>query len=201
MSEVTPVPDGLPVGGDLLRLGSFETLKKKAVPLMMEFGVNVNMGPFLVSSSRSVLWVTPRTARVRAAFRPLRVGTFFAEVVDAVVKMGRECQWGNVQPLTPEGLVAAIAHLRSYDLPDLELLAHPDFTWDGPAPVQVEMDGEMQRTLLGLPIENADWLDPHTLVVVPQDRDYVGFVMLRGGQGISVTHNASRGIGICRSPR
>jgi hypothetical protein len=198
--DLVPVPEGIPVGGDLLRILSFDRQKsrKKAVPLMMEFGVNPDTGPFLVSSTRSVMWIAPRVPRVRAAFRHLQVGTFFTEVIDAVAAMGAESRWGNVQPPTPDGLLAAIGHLRSYDLPAPEVLAHPDFSWDGPLPVTSETDGESHRTLLGLPLELADWLDPATLVVVPQERDYVGFVMTHEERGLGLVHNACRGIAVCR---
>jgi hypothetical protein len=196
-SQIASGKLGIAVAGDLLRIHSLSR-QGKGVPLFMEFSVNPETGPFLVSSSRSTLWVTPRVPKVRAAFRPLEVDHFFAEVVGAVAAVGREAEWGNVQPFTPDGLLRAVAHLRSYGLEDLEVLAHPEADWGGLRPVETEVEGEVVRTILGLPLEDASWLDTNTIVVVPQDKDYVGFLYKFGNRGLAVVHNASRGVAVCQ---
>jgi hypothetical protein len=162
---------------------------------MMEFTVNRETGPFLVSSTRSVLWVTPKVPKVRAASRPMQLGSFFNEVVRAVVDVGGVSNWGNVHPLTPEGLINAVAHLRSYDLTDLEILSAPKMDMSG-FPLVTGPEGQL--FLGGLPLVEADWLEPNTLVVLPQDRDYVGFVIMFGERGLAVVHNACRGIAVCQ---
>jgi hypothetical protein len=194
--EVTPVPAGIPIPGDLLRLGTVDRRKPKAVPLMMEFAVNPQTGPFLVSSTRGVMWIAPRTPKIRAASRPLKLGPFFMEVIHEVAVMGAESKWGNVHPFSPEGLLNAVAHLRSYDLTDLEILKGPTTDLSAfPAPVS---GPEEQPFLMGLPLVDAEWLEPGFLVVVPQDRDFVGFMLLFGERGLAVVHNASRGVALCR---
>lgn len=197
-SEISPGTGGLSVSGDLLRIHSLDKRPKKGVPLMMEFAINPDTGPFLVSSTRAVMWITPRVPKVRAAFRPMEMGPFFAEVIAAVAKLGEEAKWGNVHPLSPDGLLQAIGHIRSYDINELEILAHPDTDWGRLAPVETETEGETHRTLLGLPVEHAEWLDPSTVVVVPQEKGFVGFMFLFGDKGLAVVHNASRGIAVCR---
>ena len=198
--EVVPVPTGIPIPGDLLRLGTVDrknSRNPKAVPLMMEFSVNPQTGPFLVSASRGLMWVTPRTPKIRAASRPLKLGLFFMEVIREVAGMGAESNWGNVHPMTPEGLLLAVAHLRSYDLTDLEILRGPNTDLTGfPEPAN---GPEEQPFLLGLPLVEADWLQPGFLVVVPQDRDFVGFMLMFGDRGLAVVHNASRGIALCKA--
>lgn len=197
-----PITTGIAVVADLLRVVEMDAkrLRKGAVPLMMEFAVNPETAPFLVSSTRAVMWITPRKPAVRAAVRPMQdVGAFFREVVDAVAEVGAEAEWGNVQPFTAEGVVQALGHVRSYDLPDLEILAHPDVDWQGIPSPQKDEAGHL--TLLGFPLVHATWLDLKTLIVVPQDRDYLGFVMLVGGRGLSVVHNASRGMAIIRGTK
>lgn len=197
MTEV--VQDGIPVGSDLLRMSLF-TAPGTKTPLMMEFKVNPATGPFLVTSTRGVMWVSPREPKVRAAFRDIQQDTFFREVVQAVADTGVEASWGNVQPLTAAGLLAAIAHVRSYDLSALEVLMHPK-TVINDLPVRETTEAEeVVRTICGFPVEFADWLDVGVVVVLPQDRDYVGFIVARGGRGVAVIHNASRGMAVCRNP-
>lgn len=191
--------EGIPVGSDLLRMSPFAAQGTKT-PLMMEFKVNPATGPFLVTSTRGVMWVSPREPKVRAAFRDIQPDSFFREVVQAVADTGAEASWGNVQPLTTAGLLTAIAHVRSYDLSALEVLMHPKTVVEG-LPVQ-EMTTEAEevvRTICGFPVEFADWMDVGVVVVLPQDRDYVGFIVSRGGRGVAVIHNASRGMAVCRN--
>lgn len=195
--NVVPGHSGLSVSGDLLRIHSLSP-GAKGTPLWMEFSVNMETGPFLVSSTRATMWITPRVPKVRAAFRRVNADDYFKEVVSAVADLGREAKWGNVQPFTPEGLLQAVAHLRSYDLNDLEVLAHPETDWGLLNPIRNEIDGDIIRTVLGFPVEDASWLDKDTVVVVPQNKDYVGFLIHYGDRGVSVVHNACRGIAICR---
>ena len=197
-SDLVRVPDGVSVGSDLLRVSTLELIKGKGVPLMMEFPVNLATGPFLVSSTRGVLWVSPREPKVRAAFRPLNVEVFFREVVSAVVEMGVVAEWGNIHPLTPAGLIQAVGHLRSYDLSALEVLLHPDTMGSVQVLTRETEAEEVVRTLVGFPVELAEWVPPGVVVIVPQDRDFVGFVVTRGAKGVAVVHNASRGIAVCR---
>jgi len=198
-SELHPIPTGIPIPGDLLRIGAVGRKKDRspnAVPLMMEFSVNPETGPFLVSSSRGLMWVTPRSPKIRAASRLISLGSFFMEVVQEVSAMGKEADWGNTHPLTPEGLLHAIAHLRSYDLADLEILKGPQTDLSAfPEPTQ---GPEGQLFLLGLPLVEAEWLQPNYLIIVPQDRDFVGFLLMFGDRGLAVIHNASRGLALCR---
>lgn len=199
MSDVVPAPDGISVGSDLLRVSSLDSGsgRTKGAPLMMEFKVNLETGPFLVSSTRGVLWVSPREPKVRAAFRVVKPEALFQDVIQAVLSAGVSSEWGNVHPLTTAGVIGAIAYVRSYELPTLEILMHPDVAG---LPVSVqEVDGEVIRTLCGLPVELADWLPMNTLVILPQDRDYVGFFLSYEGRGVAVVHNASRGIAICQA--
>lgn len=180
--------DRIPLTSDLLRIYSFnQGSEKKATPLMMEFKVNPETSPFLISSARAIMWVNAHGQKVRAAFRPIDPAKFFAEVVDEVARMGAEASWGNVHPLTAAGIQAAIAHLLSYDLPAPEILAHPNATF--------EFTSDL---FFGCRVHRTDWLDPGIVLVVPQDRDFVGFLLMSENTGLSVVHNASRSIAICR---
>lgn len=172
-----------------------------SVPLMMEFPVNSSLAPFLVSSSKSCLWISrSHNGLVRAATRAVSaIEQYFLEVTKEIITEGRRREWGNVHPLTVSGIQAAIDHVRYYDLEELEILAHPQMPW-GRISKKWKTEGrEIPLALLGLPVQPAPWLPKHTVLVVPRDREYVGFVLLFQERIASVVHNASRGVGVATS--
>jgi len=178
-----------------------KTERPGSVPLMMEFPVNSSLAPFLVSSSKSCLWLNrSHNGIVRAATREIdELEEYFLEVTKAVIQEGRKKEWGNVHSLTVKGIQAAIDHVRYYDLEDLEILAHPQMPW-GRISKKWKTEGrEIPLALLGLPVQPAPWLPKNTVIVVPRDREYVGFVLLFQERIASVVHNASRGLGIATS--
>lgn len=201
------------------RLASQALKRKGTVPLMLEFPVIEETAPFLVSSTSSVMWVNNAHPgpSVKAAVREVGLGAFFAEVIEAVVAMGREMQWGNVHPLTPEGVRAAIAHLEYYELGALELLiprAHQasevvllDDNDDGEGveengkrvePVDL-MPPELRPLIedIGLPFRPSSWVPDNTIIVVPKDRTFVGVVSQVTNKKLAgVVHNAARGIAV-----
>lgn len=198
------------------------TLKSKAmqhkghVPLMVEFTVSPDTAPYLVTSSSSTMWIVePHPGpMVRAAVRQMNVWDLYQEILESVAAMGRQHQWGNVQPLTVAGLRAAIDHVDFYDQGPLELLiprAHPAKEAD-----PSEREGEAQekpkraelvnlmppelRLLLEdvvLPFRTCSWVPPNTIIVVPKDRGFVGVASrVSAGKLAAVVHNAARGIAI-----
>lgn len=171
--------------------------KRHGFPLMMEFPVNPELAPFLVSSSKATLWVRAYSGKVRAAVRMVDdLPGYFWEIVQAVIKESRAENWGNVQPLSRAGLLDAIEHVKSYGLDDLELLANPETDWGSIDPTWAVAEGDIPMALMGLPLQTAPWVETNTVLVVPKDRAFVGFVMLFAGRIVSVVHNASRGIGV-----
>lgn len=162
-----------------------QTRRGAASPLLMEFQVNPELGPFLVSSTRSVQWVShaSKTGMIRAAVRKRH--QIEEDVVAAVISMGTEMQWGNVHPLTTEGVRSCVEHLRYYELDPLEILVASDTDLEG-----VELPEGVQAL-------RADWLPADALVVVPVDRGYVGTVGTIGQhKAVAVVHNASRGMAV-----
>jgi hypothetical protein len=194
--------------------------RKGTLPLILEFQVAVETAPYLVSSSSSVMWITDRHPGniVKAAVRDCTVGEFFTEVIDAVATMGRQQNWGNVHPLTIDGLLAAVDHVAFYDLGPLELLiprTHLNdvaFLDDEDGGEEAEDDGKRVepvdlmplglRPLIeetGLPFRPSSWVPDGTIVVVPKDRAFVGVVNKLTPKKIAgVVHNAARGIAIVR---
>ena len=192
------------LAGSLLQVITYEKRteveRPGAIPVMMEFPVNPSLTPFLVSSSKGTLWVGPRGNVVLAATRKMpNLPDYFWEVVRSTIMEGRREGWDNAHPLTKAGIEAAIEHVKYYDFDDLEILANPATPWGDIEPEWAIKQGEIPLVLLGLPLQPATWLPAHTVVVVPKDRQYVGFVLLLQEHIASVVHNASRGIGIATS--
>jgi hypothetical protein len=179
--------------------------KKGSVPLFMEFPVNPHLAPFLVTRARSgdamSLWVERvKNGRIKAALRHVpSLDDYYREVVVQIADKSQEDEWGNTHPLTREGLKAAIAHVEHYGFEELELLAHPQMPWKNVHPSWNNDGRGMVLTLLDLPVQPTPWLPKDTLVVIPRDREMVGFVFLTQERVASVVHNAARGVGIATS--
>lgn len=150
---------------------------------MVELPVNRELGPFLVSSTRSVAWVdrVSRESRVRAAVRPRR--GLEQDIVTAVLDLGTRLEWGNVHPMIQRGVDACVAHLREYGFEEIECLASAATTIDvdlGPTPLEV-----------------VGWMPIDCLVFVPTDRSFVGsLASISPNECLALVHNASRGIAI-----
>ena len=182
--------------------------KEGIVPLFIEVPVNEDLAPFLVSRARSgsemTLWVDRvRGGRVKAALREVpNLFDFFLEVVHRIQERGHHEEWGNVHPLSKEGIGSAIGHLKDHGFSesDLEILAHPDMPWQAIEPSwKGDSDKGLVLSLMGLAVQPTPWLDKDTLVVLPRDREMVGFVFLTQQKVASVVHNASRGVALATS--
>lgn len=175
---------------NLLQVVSFDhtvrqTKKGARAPIMMEFTVNPELAPFLVSSMNSVAWVpkASKTGNVRAAVRP-RDG-FESDVVASVVSFGKDAQWGNVHPLTTEGVELCVEHLEYYELGPLELVVNPDTDLE-----DVELPEHVNYA-------EAGWMPVDAVAVVPMDRGFLGTMGVIGqGRIVAVLHNPSRGIAV-----
>lgn len=175
--------------------------------MMLEFVVSPETAPYLVSSSKGMVWIeaamtptkelwpgeTPAHV-VRVAVRKDVKTEFFAEVVEHVAAKGRELEWGNVHEPTPDGVGAAIAHVRGYDLGDLCLLHSREnllFDWG---------DGQSIKAFAlanGCLIQPCSWLKSDTVVIVPKNREFLGTIGYMGRKGtVVVVHNAARGMAI-----
>jgi len=178
------------MSSDLLEVTSFdamvrETRRGRVTPYMIEFQVNPDIAPYLVSSVTSVVWVdhASRASTIRAAVRK-RQG-IEADMIAAIVEMGAQAEWGNVHPLTSEGVAACIEHLRYYGLEQVEILVAPDTDLAG-----IDLPA-------GIPRTDAAWLARDAVVVLPADRGFVGTLGIIGQhKGVAVMHNPSRGVGV-----
>lgn len=178
---------------NLLQVVRFKTeaVKRKALPLMLEFKVNAECAPYLVSSSHGLVWVEQAHPGdiIKAAVREIRSpGDVFEEAVRTIAVEGRAREWGNVHPYTQDGLQAAVSHLESYDFDDLEILTRP---------VGKTVPWLQADALGGVPVRHTAWVPKGWLVVVPKDREFVGLLgHLTTRQVVAAIHNPSRGVAI-----
>jgi len=163
-------------------------LKKGAIPLAMEFPVDVQTAPYLVSSSNSLVWVSEApSSTVRGAVRRgLELGDLFCEVASEIAEVGREARWGNSHPYSLDGVMASIKHVKGYGLSDVQLICSLGDTLLG-----------SREEYEGCKVAGAKWVPSSMILAVPSDRGFVGFALrLNNKDLISVVHNASRGVGV-----
>lgn len=153
---------------------------------MVEFRVNPETSPFLVSSTKSFVWVNPRADRIRSAVRLLDEGGLddvFREMVHVIADAGVEGKWGNVHPFTLAGLEAARAHLAYYGLGDTVLVAHPN--------TDVSIFESVE-------VGHAKWVPEGWVIVLSEDREFVGFLVTTNDRFLAVVHNSSRAVAVVR---
>jgi len=179
--------------------------KEGNVPLMMEFPVHEELAPYLVSSSKAVLWVEEAhpgdPKHVKAAVRTIKTpGNFFWELTEALIERGSAEKWGSVHPFCEKGVRDAIAHLHYYDLTDLELLVPRTRVADASRDTDkeaYERPDWLTQANLQLPLKPSGWAPDNCAIAVPRDRSFVGVLLHLAPKSIcAAIHNASRGVAI-----
>jgi hypothetical protein len=153
-------------------------------PLMLDnvpVSPDPNAGPFLITSSRSLLWVERafESGFLRVAVRQMGAHDLYGDIIAEIAREGVAREWGNIVEPTPAGVAAGLAHIAYYGLPQPTLLYGTSF--------DIGLAPEMER----VPVS---WLPPSWGILVP-DREYVGTVYLFGeGHVGAIVHNPSRGV-------
>ena len=149
-----------------------------------EIPVNRELAPYLITSMRSVTWMSHASQKgtIRAGIRER--AQVEAELVAAVIEMGTEAKWGNTHPLSTEGVQACLKHVAGYIEGPLEILCSAETDLEG-----VEIPEHFQQT-------QAKWIPVDALVVVPVDRSYLGTMWVLGNRVAAAIHNVSRGMAI-----
>jgi hypothetical protein len=151
--------------------------------LMFRFKVPPGHEPYLVSSTKSCLWVpdTFDQGEVKAAVRQAPLGDIYRDLVTAIAERGREQDWGNVHPATRRGVLDAILHLADFDFFEVTVLCGTGF--------------DTSLVPGGVTFEPAGWLPETWAVVVPVDKSLIGLAYeQRGGNFAVAMHNTSRGV-------
>lgn len=142
----------------------------------------------MVSSQRAWVWV-PAAPRgyLRAAGRPKpeKIESLFTEVIGEIASFGIAHDWGNVHPLTAEGIRAACDYVAFYGSDDLDIAVPPGFD-----PLEYGLDL--------IDCVEVNWLPPNTVVVLPGDKRRVGTFMVMGDKVFAYLLDPSRTIAIAR---
>jgi hypothetical protein len=164
--------------------------RKSAVPLLVEFKVQPETAPYLVTSTSSLLWVEePHPGAIaKAAVRVCAPGVLFMEILQEILKRSLADEWANVQPYSKQGFEAVKEHLASYALTEVDVLVAPE-----------KDKGARPEWLRGIPVQPASWLPEGWVVVVPKDREFLGLLgHVTSSQVVALVHNAGRCIGILK---
>lgn len=172
----------------LLKLVKFDKVKPSIQPLAFEFQASNDATPFLVSTSKSLLWINEApTNVVRAAVRPkTKIQDFYMEVIREIKEVGDMCSWGNAYSLDKQGILQAVAYVSSYEVGEISCLLNST------------TKNKIQPLLEGTGISFAicNWLSEDCVLVVPKDRSLLGFIGVVNSGFVSVIQNPSRCLAI-----
>lgn len=157
------------------------------VPAMVELEANPDLAPFLVSSTRSVVWIEELSYEgfLRAASRTIE--GLQEEIVVAIAERSLEEGWGNVYSLSEASLSKCVMALKKAGVEEWEIMASPSVV----EVVKAWMPSQEDQ------IHPVQWMPHKTLVVVPKDRSLLGTYGTFGDNiVVSVVHSARHGIGI-----
>lgn len=175
--------------------------KKGMTPLILEFHVDAQTAPYLVSSSNGVLWIDQPFAGeppfIKAAIRKgVTPGDIFVEASKAIFEKATEMRWGSAQPFTEEGLASAIDHVTSYSVGSVDILVSPKPLLDGGSLPLWIRDRE-----LGENLRAAEWVPENCIIVIPSDRSFLGMLVHLSPMTTAMAiHNAARGFAMCWTP-
>lgn len=158
----------------------------KKVPLLVELPVPLDLeGPFLVVSSKALLWVNgSKTGVVRSAVRKLDPEFTFRDILSEVRSKAVELSWGSEH----QTLQQAIDHLASFGIKDVEVLVRDSSILGTSLPPKILFSEEV-------------WVPDGLILVLPQDRSLFGSLLsFGGGKWAGVIHNSSRGIAFVAPP-
>jgi hypothetical protein len=156
----------------------FAVDKISARSVYMEVPVNPEASPFLVSSPGGYIWVEEASKGIVRVGIQKDEGVLDMMVLKAITQRSLHSGWGNVLPLSDEGLERAVEYLVTYGYARNELCILSD--------TQVDSD---------IPTAITSWLPQGVSVVMPADKSYFGWKSdLGSGRRAALVHNASRGV-------
>jgi hypothetical protein len=171
-----------------------EVLKKDGVtPIMLEFQVDPATAPYLVSSSKGLMWIDqvhPGNVIKAAIQRGAVLSHVFLEASLSIFERATEFRWGSAQPYTEQGLKAAVDHVMSYDVGPIEILVGK----------KTQKAGMPKWLSNREDLSVVSWIPENCIVVVPVDRQFLGMLVRVSPLHTALAiHNASRGFAMCWS--
>ena len=168
---------------DLLKVMSLDQ-KRGSIPLAVEFQVNRELHPYLVTAAgkSKFIWLTrTREGMIRAAFRNVGRSNLYLDIVNEIRVCSEDNDWGIVFGMTTTGIQSAVNRLAYYDFSEVDLL--------------VPLSGIDLDLPEGVKKVESACVPSGMAVVVPRDRSCLGFVAdMKDGNFLSVVHNPSRSI-------
>ena len=164
---------------------------EQRTPLAAEMSVEPELAPYLVTTTRSLMWHNKDfDGKVRAAFRVGGLHDIYKDILSEIVVTSRSAGWESCFDYSLQGLASALQYVNTHGLPkELEVLAPPD-----------EIDSLLHGVTRwnGLPINRVDYLPPNTLAIIPKDKSYFGIALRRGDteRYLVLIHNPSRAIAL-----
>lgn len=158
-------------------------LKGSRAPFLMEIPVSPESAPYLVTGTRSLLWIeAPRNGVIRSGIRSGSPDpAFYRALVGEISSQGGKRGWGNSFPSTTAGMGKAVEYLRGYGFEESVLLVSPGSKIKPPSGVEK------------VPVS---WISSGS-VLVPKDRSYLGVLGFLGDKNwTAVVHNPSRGMAV-----
>jgi len=129
-------------------------------------------------------------AAVRKGVRP---GDLFWEASEAIYNRSLELQWGSAHPFTEAGVAAAIDHVDSYDMGQLDILVG-----HASGPTKKHPDWLLEKNI-GHRVRMSAWIPDDCAIIVPTDRQFVGMMVHLSPTAVAIAvHNPSRGFAMCR---
>ena len=155
---------------------------KEERALFLEFPVEPQCAPFLVTATKSLMWVdkTNSLGNVRSAFQPpKKTDEIYSKIVEEIKVKSEELGWGLTFSLDKSGLKGALERLAYYGIEDIEFIA--------PA-------SGVPNELIPDNATRVSWLT-NRVIIVPKNRDYLGNLLTTPRKKVmALIHNASRGI-------
>ena len=155
--------------------------KRGSTPLAVEFQVNSELHPYLVTAAgrSKFIWLPrSRDGMIRAAFRNKGRSELYLDIVNEIRICSLEHEWGNVFPMSTTGLKDAQTRLGYYDFPEVDIL--------------VPLGGISSIVPEGVTQVECSWVPVGMAVLLPKNRGCLGFVAdMDDGNFLSVVHNLS----------
>lgn len=168
----------------MLQVIDVDTIKS---PLMMETPLDPALdGPYLVSSSKSLLWVERKFPGnfLRAAVREVPCySTHYKNIYFKCLKESMKRGWGSALPFTENGLAGVLLYLSSFGFSEFDLVVSPSQDNDFDIPDNVYLS-------------ERSWVPQGFCLLSPTDKSYVGSLYrFSNGSSATFVHNPSRGFG------
>jgi hypothetical protein len=155
-------------------------------PFLVEVPIQEDLeGPFLVTSSKSQIWIEDKfpSGIVRSAVVKAPREFLFRACFQRVFEQAQRSSWGSVHPPTPQGIRAALERLAYYGFSEVDIFFGDGFVQD----LLPENSSCFEEV----------WVPAGWAVLLPRDKSFVGTLFDFGQERNSIViHNASRGISL-----